>query len=79
MGGVQEGASLRWKAVEMVVRPVDDPDYSYVLACGLACNVPVMHMTTMPIKITGANAGGPHPLWIRTLRTARIAQFRRSA
>ena len=30
-----------------------------------------------PNKVTGANAGGPHPLWIRTLRTSRIAQFRR--
>jgi Putative addiction module component len=33
----------------------------------------------LPNKITGANAGGPCRLPIRTLWAARIAQFRRSS
>ena len=35
-------------------------------------------MTLWPNKITGANAGGPHQLPVRTLWAARIAQFCRS-
>ena len=33
---------------------------------------------TWPNKITGANAGGPPRLRVRTLWAARIAQFYRS-
>jgi hypothetical protein len=36
-------------------------------------------MSRWPNKITGANAGGPRRLAMRTRRAARIAQFNRSA
>jgi hypothetical protein len=35
--------------------------------------------TRTPNKVTGANAGGPRQLPIRTPQTARVAQFCRSA
>jgi hypothetical protein len=38
-----------------------------------------MTMLTWPNKITGANAGGPRQLPMRTRWAARVAQFWRSA